>query len=164
VEDDDIRLLLEKQATDPSTLKKVSELIKNMCKDSDYLDYNENPSDIFPEHEEKYFAKSDAQLPINEDDEDNLIFNENNEDETIRANQCKLIKDALLKKWQEYQDKKYSNKCELKQSEVKHFVREIEQKSNMIGFSISTPVSIKFKIDFEAEDDEGAVNKEQIQQ
>jgi len=48
--------------------------------------------------------------------------------------------------------------------EVKHFVREIEQKSNMIGFSISTPVSIKFKIDFEAEDDEGAVNKEQIQQ
>ena len=34
----------------------------------------------------------------------------------------------------------------------------------MIGFSISTPVSIKFKIDFEAEDDEGAVNKEQIQQ
>ena len=70
----------------------------------------------------------------------------------------------IIKKWQEYQDKKYSNKCELKQSEVKHFVREIEQKSNMIGFSISTPVSIKFKIDFEAEDDEGAVNKEQIQQ
>jgi len=68
-----------------------------MCKDSDYLDYNKNPSDIFPEHEEKYFAKSDAQLPINEDDEDNLIFNENNEDETIIANQCKLIKDALLK-------------------------------------------------------------------
>ena len=106
MEDDDLRLLLKKQATDPSTLKKVSELIKNMCKDSDYLDYNENPSDIFPAHEEKYFAKSDAQLPINEDDEDNLIFNENNKDETIIANQCKLIKDALLKKWQEYQDKK----------------------------------------------------------
>ena len=28
VEDDDLRLLLEKQTTDPSTLKKVSELIK----------------------------------------------------------------------------------------------------------------------------------------
>jgi hypothetical protein len=28
IEDDDLRLLLEKQATDPSTLKKVSELIK----------------------------------------------------------------------------------------------------------------------------------------
>jgi hypothetical protein len=60
--------------------------------------------------------------------------------------------------------KKYSNKCELKRSEVKHFVREIEKKSNMIGFSISTPVSIKYKIDFEAENDECAVNKEQIQQ
>ena len=69
-----------------------------MCKDSDYLDYNKNPSDIFPEHEEKYFAKSDAQLSINEDNEDNLIFNENNKNETIRANQGKLIKDALLKK------------------------------------------------------------------
>ena len=34
----------------------------------------------------------------------------------------------------------------------------------MIGFSISTPVSVKFKIDVEAEDDEGAVNKQQIQQ
>ena len=47
---------------------------------------------------------------------------------------------------------------------MKHFVKEIKQKSNMIGFSISTQVSIKFKIDFEAEDDEGAMNKEQIQQ
>ena len=60
-----------------------------MCKDSDYLDYNENPSDMFPEHEEIYFAKSDAQLPTNEDEDDNLIFDENNEDETIIANQCK---------------------------------------------------------------------------
>ena len=41
----------------------------------------------------------------------------------------------------------------------KHFVRNIEQKPSKIGFSISTPESVKFKIDFEAEDDESAVNK-----
>ena len=73
-----------------------------MCKDSDYLDYNENSSDMLPEHDEKYFVKSDAQFPINEDDEDNLIFDENNEDETIIANQCKLIKDAIFNKWLEH--------------------------------------------------------------
>ena len=60
VEDDDLRLLLEKQSTDPSTLKKAAELINNMCKDSDFLDYNDNPRDVFPQHQEKYFAKSDA--------------------------------------------------------------------------------------------------------
>jgi len=67
-----------------------------------------------------------------------------------------LNKDALLKIWQVYQDKKIFKQVGIE--------TEIEQKSNMIGFSISTPVSVKFKIDFEAEDDEGAVNKEQIQQ
>ena len=104
-----------------------------MCKGSDYLDYNENTSDMFPDHEEKYFAKSDAQLPINADDEDNITLNENNEDETITANQFKLIKDAKLNKWLEHQNNKiYQNKCELEQAEAKHFVRNIEQKQKTI--------------------------------
>ena len=69
-----------------------------------------------------------------------------------------MIKDAILNKWLEHQNNKiYQNKCELEQAEAKHFVRNIEQNPKAIGFSITTPVSVEFKIDFEAEDDEEAV-------
>ena len=135
-----------------------------MCKDSDFFDYNDNPRDMFPQHQEKYFAKSDAQLPINEDDEDNMnevTEEQDNEDDIIKANQCKITKEILKERWNELQNKNakiYPGKCEMEQSKAEHFVRETQHRpTKNQGYSISTPVSVKFKIDFDAEDDEGAV-------
>ena len=46
----------------------------------------------------------------------------------------------------------------MEQSEAEYFVRETQHKATRNqGYSISTPVSVEFKIDFDAEDDEGAV-------
>ena len=83
------------------------------------------------------------------------------EDDLIKANQCKITKEILKERWNELQNNKakiYCGKCEVEQSDAEHFVRETQHKpTKNQGYSISTPVSVEFKIDFDAEDDEGAV-------
>jgi len=88
VQDADLRNLLQCQQQDPDTIRKATDLVRRMCADVDYLDYNPNPHLLFPNHQEAP-ARPAASLPVQDDiDEDCADFDEFNESpENATANQ-----------------------------------------------------------------------------